>query len=214
MAQFETLNINGTSHNVKSNGPKTTKLTEAHNRANERHMQNRRNRRRPPVTGSTRLSNTDSLGRATRIRQRLRSKLGEIMSSSLDESLRKSLARNVQLQLDRVEMTMRQIRRRERAQKEERRDRAQEQRREEDQRAEQRREQRRRNRQGDLRQRSVRIRRDFLFSARDGGFDPYDNNVTMTNQPPAAPAATFSIGGQSGVVMDAPPPADVVNMLL
>ena len=211
-----TLKIGQSQHTLKENGPKTTKLTEAHNRANEQNMQNRR-RRRPPVTGSVRLSNTDSIGRANRIRQRLRAKMGEIMSSSLDEDVRKSLARTVQLQLDRVEGKIRQIRRRERAQQEEKRDRASAQRREEDQRIERQREERRRRRQSDLRQRSIRVRRDFLYSANQGGFNPYNNNITMSHPPSInGPAVAIEIGGYSGVVMDsAPPPnADVVNMLL
>ena len=156
---------------------KLQQLAEAHNRANERTHANRTQRRRPPVTGSTRLSNTDSIGRANRIRQRLKSKLSEIMSSSLDEDVKKSLARNVQTQLDRVEQKIRQIRRRERAQEEEKRDRIRERQREQDRRAELQRDERQRNRQRDLRPRSVSVRRDFLYSARQGGFDPYGNNL-------------------------------------
>ena len=214
MVQNGTFKIGQREHNIKLNGPKTAKLAEAHNRANEQHMQSRR-RRRPPVTGSVRLSNTDSIGRANRIRQRLRSKMGEIMSSSLEDDVKKALARTVQLQLDRVEGKIRQIRRRERAQVEEKRDRRAEAQREQDRRAERLREERRRRRQNDLRQRSVRIRRDFLYSASQGGFNPYDNNITMTSPPAAGPAVSFDIAGQAGVVMDAPAAAaDVVNMLM
>ena len=204
--------------NVRIKDEKTAQLAEAHNRANERAQANRR-RRRPPVKGSVRLSNTDSLGRANRIRQRLRSKLGEVMSSSVDDDVRKALARNVQLQLDRVEVKIRQIRRRERAQEEEKRERRANQKREEDRRAERLREERRRRRQSDIRQRSTRIRRDFLYSARDGGFDPYNNGITVsiTGVGSAhAPAVAFDVGGQSGVVMDtaAASAPDMVDVLM
>ena len=204
--------------NIRIKDEKTAKLAEAHNRANERSQQNRR-RRRPPMQGSVRLSNTDSLGRANRIRQRLRSKLGEVMSSSLEEDVRKALARNVQLQLDRVEVKIRQIRRRERAQEEEKRERSANKRQEEDRRAERIREERRRRRQSDMRQRSIRVRRDMLHPASEGGFDPYNNPITTALTMGAigsvGPAVALDIGGYSGVVTDSAPPApDVVNMLM
>lgn len=199
--------------NVRIKNDKTAQLAEAHNRASERNQQNRR-RRRPPVRGSVRLSNTDSIGRANRIRQRLQSKLREVMSSSLDENVRKALARTVQMQLDRVEITIRQIRRRKRAQEEEKRERRAEESKEEERRVQRQREERRRRRQSDLRERSVRIRRDFLYSANQGGFDPYNNNITRAMTGGTGPAVTFNIGGQSGVVMDAGVAAEGVNVMM
>ena len=211
------LHIGQRSFDINISDNRTSLLTDAHNRENERIQQNRR-RRRPPVQGSVRLSNTDSLGRANRIRQSLRSKVSEIMSSSLDEDVKKSLARNVQLQLDRVEVKIRQIRRRERAQQEEKRERRNEERRQEDRRIERRREEARRRRRSDMRERTTRIRRDFLYSARNGGFDPYDNNVKVNIylSSGASAAVSFDVGGNSGVVADggAPSGDGSVNMLI
>lgn len=199
---------------VRMRDNKTAMLTDAHNRANERAQQNRR-RRRPPVQGATRLSNTDSIGRAKRIRQRLRAKIGEIMSSNIDENVKRTLARTVQMQLDRVEGTIRQIRRRERAQREEQRERNEVRQREEDRRTERLREERRRRRQNEMRPRSIRVRRDFLYSARQGGFDPYNNHLSVNQAPAAGPAVSFSIGGQTGVVAGPPPPpAGDVDVLM
>ena len=222
MEQNGILKIGQRSYDIHIRDNETAMLTDAHNRANERTMQNRSRRNRPPVQGNTRLSNTDSIGRANRIRQRLRSKLGEIMSSSLEDDVKKSLARNVQMQLDRVEQKIRQIRRRERAKEEEKRERAQEQQREkerldearlnESRRAERQQEERRRRRQSDLRPRSTNIRRDFLYSARQGGFDPYDNNLSVNISP--GPAVSYNVKGQSGVMPDAPLPADAVDIIL
>ena len=223
-----TIKIGQREHNMRISDTKTGLLAEAHNRANEQAQANRRRRSNVrPATGSVRLSNTDSLGRANRIRQRLRAKIGEIMSSNVDEGTKKALARNVQMQLDRVENTVRQIRRRERAQAEERRERTRQEKRSDDERIERkreiRREQARRRRRSDIRERTIRVRRDFLTPANQGGFDPYDfvtNGINgagsgTTDVIAGGPAVAFSIGGQSGVVMDAAPPAvDIVNMTI
>jgi len=192
-------------------------LTDAHNRASENAQQNRR--RRPPKQGTVRLSNTDSIGRANRIRARLRAKIGEIMSSPLDDDIKKALARNVQMQLDRVEDKIRQIRRRERAKEEEKRERASREQEEQDRIAEKRREEARRRRQRDMRQRSINIRKDFLFSAEEGGFDPMSAaqaGVNMSFSATAEPSVAFSVAGHSGVAMStAPMPAgDMVDVVL
>ena len=202
---------------------KLAQLSDAHNRASERSQENRRRRRPPQRQGTVALSNTDSMGRANRIRARLRSKLGEIMSSSLDNDIKKSLARSVQMQLDRVEVKINQIRRRERAKQEERRERRAEERREEERRVEKQREAARRRRQHDMRQRTIRIRRDFLYHADEGGFDPYSVSPAHMNIGggigggfAGGVAVSFEVSGHSGtasVSMDAAG-GDMVNMLL
>ena len=214
MVQSGNLTIGRRTYNVRIRDEKTFMLKDAHNRANEAHQQNRNrrssNQRRQ---GSVSLSNTDSVSRANRIRARLRGKLSEIMGSSLDHDTKMALARTVQIQLDRVEMKVRQIRRRERAKEEEKRENRARERREEDARTERRREQERARRRRDMSQRSVRIRRDFLYPASKGGFDPY--SVSPVVQSPGANAAvSFDIGGSSGTVSGAAPVADIVDVLL
>ena len=195
---------------IRIKDDKTAQLAEAHNRASERHQQNRR-RRRPAAQGSVRLRNTDSIGRANRIRQRLRSKLSEIMSSSIDGEARKALARNVQMQLDRVELTMRQIRRRNRAQEEEKRERRAEEKNEEERRIDMQREERRRRRKSDMRERSIRVRRSNLYPANQGGLDPYNNHITTSI---TGPAVSFNVAGQSGTLTDAGAAVDTVDIIM
>jgi len=200
---------------------KLAQLSDAHNRASERAQENRRRRRPPQRQGTVRLSNTDPMSRANRVRAQLRAKLGEIMSSNLDNDIKMGLARSVQMQLDRVESKISQIRRRERAKQEEKRDERAEQRREEERRAEKQREARRRRRQHDLRERSIRVRRDFLYHADEGGFDPYSvspKHMAMGGSFAATTmsgaAVSFDVGGQSGVVADTMPAGGDINMLL
>ena len=205
--------------NINIRDERTLQLADAHNRANEQAMANRRRRRQPPRQGSVRLSNTDSMGRVNRVRAQLRAKLSEVMSSTLDEGTKKGLARAVQTQLDRVDSVARQIRRRERAEQEERIDNRARERRQESRRQELRREEARRRRRNDMHPRSTRIRRDFLYSASQGGFDPYDARPVSFNGNNGGghAAVAFDIGGQAGVVIDsaaAPPAADVLDVML
>jgi len=154
------------------------------------------------------------MARANRIRLRLRAKLGEIMSSGLEQNVRMALSRSVQIQLDRVEMKILQIRRRERAQQEEKRERRVQERQKEERRVEQQREEARRRRRSDMRQRSIRIRRDFLYPSNKGGFDPYKMSPNLSGGS-SGTAVSFSVAGQSGVVMDsAVPSGDVVNVVV
>jgi hypothetical protein len=142
------------------------------------------------------------------------------MSSNLEPEVKKSLARNAQLQLTRVENKIRQIRRRERAEAEEKRDRRTEQDREETRREERLREERRRRRQHDLRPRSMRVNNGWLYPARDGGFCPYrmagqNGAVPASDAFGAGPAVSFSVGGHTGFVdTGAGVTADLVNVLL
>ena len=203
--------INGIAVNSADSGIQnnlTARLADAHNRANENAQRNRRRRtsgRR--VTGSVRLSNTDSLGRANRIRQRLRAKVNEIMSSTVEPEIRESLARSVQMQLDRVENKIRQIRRRERAEQEEKRDRQARERRKEDARLQAQRDEARRRRRNEMRQRSINIRRDLLYPANRGGFDPYRFSPANNFGHPVA--VSYSVGGVTGTVSEVAVAADV-----
>ncbi|MCL1997546.1 MAG: hypothetical protein FWG65_02130 [Turicibacter sp.] len=183
---------------------KTARLADAHKRANERANQNRRRRR--PVQGTVRLSNTDSLGRAARVRARLAAKIGEIMASDIEDDMKAALSRNVQMQMDRVENTVRQIKRRKRAEEEEKRERT----RNEKQRAEelqnerlrQQREETRRRRRRDMQQQSINIRRDFLSSAERGGLNPRDFSVRAQFENAPSPAISFDIGGKTSTIAD------------
>ena len=216
-----TIKIGQREFDIRIRDNKTAQLAEAHNRANERTQQNNQRRRRsaPRRQGSVNLSNTDSVGRATRIRSRLRAKLGEIMSSSLDDDIKKSLARTVQLQIDRVDRKIIQIRRRERAKVEERRERRNQERQNEERRVEIQREAARRRRRNDMRQRSIRVRREFLYPASQGGFDPYNKTInggsSFLNGNGTPPAVSFNIAGKSGTITDTPAPAgDMVDLVL
>ncbi|MCL2015325.1 MAG: hypothetical protein FWG68_03650 [Defluviitaleaceae bacterium] len=199
---------------IKAADEKTALLAEAHNKASERNQQMRRRRR--PVEGTVRLSNTDSLGRAARVRRQLFAKIGEIMASDLESEIKQSLSRNVQMQLDRVDKTIRQIRRRKRAEEEEKieKARAERNRREEerDELLRLQREEARRRRRRDLQTVSIAIRRDFLLPAEKGGLDPNIFPLTTVGMPPAA---TFDIAGQTGTIADIPAAnADMVDLLL
>jgi hypothetical protein len=217
--QQKSLHIGGQTHDVMTRDEKTKLLTAAHNRANENN-QNRR-RRRPPTRGAVRLSNTDSLSRANRVRNRLRAKMSEVMSSSLDANERKTVARSVQMQIDRVDRTIRQIRRRERAEQEEKRERSSQETRQESRRVEQQREEARRRRRNDMRPRSISIHRGFLYSANQGGFDPqrmFGPDANGVSGLEANASVSFNVAGQQGfVIATGPPPSvggDVVDVVL
>ena len=217
--QKQSLHIGNQTHDVITGDEKTRLLTEAHNRANE-NQQNNRRRRRQPARGSVRLSNTDSLSRANRVRNRLRAKMSEVMSSDLGPNERKALARSVQTQIDRVDRTIRQIRRRERAEQEEKRERTSAETRQENRRVEQQREEIRRRRRNDMRPRSIRIHQGFLYPANQGGFDPQRMFGPEANDFGAGASVSFDVAGQKGFVMaiDTPAPAgatgDVVDVVL
>ncbi|MCL1883898.1 MAG: hypothetical protein FWF81_09145, partial [Defluviitaleaceae bacterium] len=73
-------------------------LKEAHNRIQE---QRRQERQRPPrrVTGSLRVSNTDSIRRARQVRSRLIAKLQEVAGSDMHERARGATAMDIKLQI-------------------------------------------------------------------------------------------------------------------
>ena len=198
---------------VRARDDKTRQLAEAHNRAHENSMRNRQRRTRRRQ-GTVRLSNTDSLSRARRIRQQLVNKISEVMSSNMEQESRMAAARAIQTQLDRVEMKIVQIRRRERAVQEEKRDRNTQERQQEERRIQRQREEARRRRRSDMRPRSIRISRGFLYHERDGGFSP--STVAGHGLFSSAAAVSFDVGGKTGVVMDTGGggAGDTVNMVL
>ncbi|MCL1988743.1 MAG: hypothetical protein FWG64_12365 [Firmicutes bacterium] len=203
---------------VKANDQKTALLAKAHNAATERNRENRK-RKKPQVKGVVKLSNTDSLGRAARVKRQLSAKLGEIMASDLEDDVKKALASNVQMQIDRVEQTVRQIKRRKRAEIEEKTDKARKERNKQEEQQDEklrlRREESRRRRRRELQKSSIAIRQDFLVPAEKGGFNPNDFNLNTPNGiTPTTPAATFDIAGQHGVISDVATTADLVDISL
>ncbi|MCL2047996.1 MAG: hypothetical protein FWG87_04645 [Defluviitaleaceae bacterium] len=116
-------------------------------------------------TGVTRLSNTDSLRKAHQVRAQLVAKLGEVYTSNLDERTRDIGTMDIKLQINKVDQQIMAIRRRERAIEEEKTTR-----RSDDTPS------KRRRRFYDMEEKRVYIRRDYLFHADDGGYDP---NINM-----------------------------------
>lgn len=134
-------------------------LQEAHERVQQ--QQGEQRRRRPRRQGSIRLSNTDSLGRAFKVRARLIAKLQEVAGGDMEDRAQGAMKMDIQMQLNRVDQQIANIRRRERAVQEERTTR----RRDDTPEA-------RRRRARDMQERRIWIRRDFLYHANNGGFDP------------------------------------------
>ncbi|MCL2223766.1 MAG: hypothetical protein FWB96_02225 [Defluviitaleaceae bacterium] len=162
-------------------------LKEAHNRIQEQQQEQRR-QRRPRRQGSVRLSNTDSLGRAHQIRARLQAKLAEIHGSDMEERSRSATAMDIKLKIDRVDRQIAAIRRRERAIQEEkttRRDDSKDA---------------RRRRARDMQERRIYVRRDFLYHANNGGFDPNNPLFNKTAFQNAASSIAFDIGGNTGTM--------------
>lgn len=144
-------------------------------------------------TGSVSLSNTDSVSRCTRIKAQLSAKLAEIYASDLDNKVKDALTRDIMLQLNKVEQKAIEIIRRERALQEEKNAKRSEP------------DQVKRRRQHDLAKRSTAIRRDYLYSAEKGGFDPNDPLLTghfagagLNTATAFEPAVAFDIGGTTG----------------
>jgi len=166
--------------------------------------QNQRNNR-PAILrrlGSVRLSNKSSVNQARRVRTQLVSKQMEIANSTLDPAKKQALSSKIQLSIDKVDRMITQIRRRERAETEQKREEATKRTEEnQEKREEIQREVARRRRRNDTREQSVRVRRDFLYRAEDGGFDPYGFRVggrPQNTSPMIAPAASFDINGKIG----------------
>jgi len=187
-----------TDGNPDLRGGKLRKLKEAHNRAQQQAQARRRNN--TPRVGSVRLSNTDSLRTALGLRRRVLAKLAEVASAvDVEPRTRDAMVATVKMQLDRIDQQIAAIRRRERAVEEERRARRDEC------------PERRRRRHRDMQERSISVRRDFLYPAHKGGFDPR-NPLGFVSIP--SPAVSFDIGGAAGIVMDASAPAPSMEMTL
>jgi hypothetical protein len=173
-------------------------LKEAHNRIQEqareqRDQQRRRQRRR---TGAVRVSNTDSVGRAMQVRARLLAKLQEVHGSDMEERSRGAAAMDIKLQIDRVERQISAIRRRERAIREE-----QTTRRSDDS------PEARRRRFRDMQERRIYIRRDFLYHANNGGWDPNDPLFSRSAGFNAMSSVAFEMGGSVGNIDTVTPEA-------
>jgi hypothetical protein len=136
-----------------------TQLTEAHEKIRE---QQRKQRQQPKRrTGVTRLSNTDSMRRAGQIRAQLVAKLTEVYGSDMDSRSREVSAVDIKMQINKVDQQINAIRRRERAMEEEKTTRRKDDTPEA-----------RRRRLRDMQENRIYIRRDYLFHADDGGYDP------------------------------------------
>jgi len=164
-------------------------LIEAHERARrEQQEQQRRSRRRR--TGAVRLSNMDTVTRAKEVRGRLMAKIREIAGSDMEPRARDARIAEVQKLITRVEQQIAAIRRRERAVEEERSVRRRNDSPEE-----------RRRRWRDKQERRIYIRRDFLYHASRGGFDPNNpmNKIGVGELNAFSPVA-IDIGGITGTV--------------
>jgi hypothetical protein len=138
--------------------------------------------------GSISISNTDTVSRCLKVKARLAAKLGEIYSSDLDPKLKNALARDVMIQIEKVEVKISEIQRRERAVAEEKRSRKNES------------AFKKRQRQMDMAKKTAQIRRDYLYSAEEGGMDPASY---MPGSGASDAAVSFDIAGMTGTVTDA-----------
>jgi len=163
-------------------------LFEAHNRIQQ---QQREQRKRTPrrQQGSVRLSNADSMGRARQVRARLLAKLQEVYGSDMDERSKGATAMDIQLQINRVDKQMMAIRRRERAIEEEKMTRRKDDTPE-----------RRRRRVRDMQEKRIYIRRDFLYHADKGGFDPDNPLFSTSGVENAISSVSFDIDGDVGTM--------------
>ena len=152
-------------------------MIEAFKRAEQKAKENRKQSRRK--VGVVSLSNTDTIQRCVQIRARLYAKIGEIAGSDLDIKQKMALTRDVMTQIDKVEIKISEIRRRERAVKEEKTAKKTEA------------EHVKRKRWYDTQKRTAHIRKDYLFPAEKGGFDPYGFSPDI----PITPAVSFDISG-------------------
>ncbi len=112
--------------------------------------------------GSVTVSNTDTVERCMRIKARLYAKLNEIYGSNVDMKMKQVMARNIMLQVEKVDVKITEIKRRDKAVLEERKRKKNES------------EEERRKRREDMEKRSTTIKREYLFSAKEGGYDPSD----------------------------------------
>ena len=167
--------------NRKLRDMKNRRIQEAHARLEEERRARSR-QQSPRRTGVERLSSTDTVARAMQVRARLLAKLKEGVGSDMEPRARDVFVANIKLQISRVDQTINAIRRRERAEQEER---------DMSRRIDTPEERRRRFR--DMQRRSIAIRRDFLYHANEGGFDPNMPQILQNprNELPAAVALSL-----------------------
>ena len=174
---------------------KNNRIKEAHARLEEQRRAQRRHR--PRRVGVARLSNHDTIQRANQVRGQLLAKLQEAFSGDMEPRAREIFAADIKMQLGRVDQIINAIRRRERAIEEERTIRRQDDTPEN-----------RRRRFRDKQRRSISIRRDLLYHANEGGFDPSMPQIgSRANELP--PAVTLTLGENTqakemGEAADAP----------
>jgi hypothetical protein len=147
-------------------------IQEAHERVREQQREKRK--QRPRKTGSERLSNTDTMRRARQVRARLVAKLSEVYGTDMELRARDASAMDIKMQINRVDQQITSIRRRERAIEEEKTVRRKDDTPEA-----------RRRRARDMQEQRIYIRRDYLYHADKGGFDP---------------KAVFDFGGNVGTM--------------
>lgn len=161
-----------------------------------------RQKRRPRRTGVARVSNTDTIQSAMQVRARLLAKLKEGAGSDMDPMARDVFVADIQLQISRVDQAISAIRRRARAVQEERSVSARSDTPEA-----------RRRRFRDMQKKTFAIRRDLLYPASEGGFDP--NRPSMPSMPAVPhggamlpPAVTLRLGDEDEAAHSEGPPAE------
>lgn len=160
---------------------KNNRIKEAHARLEEQRRANRRHR--PRRVGVARLTNADTIQRANQVRGQLLAKLQEAFASDMEPRARDVFAADIKLQLSRVDQIVNAIRRRERAIEEERTIRRRDDTPEN-----------RRRRFRDMQRRSISIRRDLLYHANEGGFDPNMPQIGKNPRNELPPAITLALG--------------------
>jgi len=165
-----------------------TMLHEANERIKQQQREQRK-KRRPRREGAVRLSNTDTLAMAHQIRSRLMAKLMEIHGSDMDTKSKGASAMDIKLKIDRVDRQIAAIKRRERAMLEEKTTRRGDDSPEA-----------RRRRAHDMKERRIYVRRDYLYHANNGGFDPNNPLFSKTALQDAMSSVAFDIGGNTGTM--------------
>jgi hypothetical protein len=136
--------------------------------------------------GSIRLSNTDSITKCKRVKAQLNARLGEIYASTMDEKMKQALAKDVMMQIVKVDMKINEIQKRELAIQQEKLCKKNES------------EQTRRKRRKDIEERSTMIKRDFLHQE-DGG----DADMSSAGISADLPAVMAEISGNEISLSDA-----------
>jgi hypothetical protein len=137
--------------------------------------------------GSIRLSNTDNISKCKRVKAQLNARLGEIYASTMDEKMKQALAKDVMMQIVKVDMKINEIKKRELAIQQEKMNIKNDT------------EQAKRRRRKDIEERSTIIKRDFLHQEDGGTADASPVNEISAD----LPAVTAEIGGNEISLSDA-----------